>query len=397
MLRPADAEGVQQAVAWAVAEGQSLEILGGGSKRALGRPPRTDHVLDLAALSGVVDYDPSELVLTVKAATPLATVEAMLGEARQMLAFEPPRLGGLLPGGGAPTLGGTVACNLAGPRRVRAGAARDHFLGFAAVNGWGDAWKAGGRVVKNVTGYDLCKLQAGAYGTLSVLTEVTVRVLPRPDASCTLVLPGLDDAAAVRAMAAALNSPHEVTAAAHLPAAAARRGGLGDRAMTALRLEGPRPSIDARTDGLAGVLGLVARLEQRDSEALWAQVGTAAPLLPPDGLVWRIGPVPSEAAAVLDRVRARLGSAEGLYDWGGGLLWVALDAGEAGPDCGAAVVRAALGGGGHATLLRAPEAARAAVQPFQPMAGALAALTRRVKAGFDPNGTLNPGRMQEGV
>ena len=393
IFRPVDAEAVQNTVAWAVGESQTLEIRGGGSKRALGRPAVADHVLDLGGLCGIIDYDPSELVLTAQAATPMDTIAELLAGERQMLAFEPPDLRGVLPSEAGPTLGGAIACNLAGPRRVRAGAARDHFLGFAAVNGWGDPWKAGGRVVKNVTGYDLCKLQAGAFGTLSVLTEVTVRVLPRPEASCTLVMPGLDDAAAVRMMAQALNTPHEVSAAAHLPAAAAARAGFGGAA-TVFRLEGPRPSIDARAGALAAVLGGMERLEQGDTEALWTRVGAAQPVLPDTPVLWRVGPTPSEAAAVFGRIRARLPSVEALYDWGGGLLWVALDG--AGEDGGAAVVRGALASG-HATLVRAPDAVRAAVPPFQPAAGPLDALARRVKASFDPNGTLNPGRMTEGV
>lgn len=401
-FRPTDAEAVQHTVAWAVGEGQSLEIMGGGTKRALGRPPQTDHILDLAALSGIIDYDPSELVLTAQAATPMATIQALLDAERQMLAFEPPDLRALLPSTAEPTLGGTIACNLAGPRRVRAGAARDHFLGFAAVNGWGDPWKAGGRVVKNVTGYDLCKLQAGAFGTLSVLTELTIRVLPRPEASCTLLLSGLDDPAAIRAMATALNAPHEVSATAHLPAAAARRAGLPGPA-TLFRLEGHRPSIASRATALASLLPNTERLEQGDSESLWTRIGAAQPLLPQAPVLWRLGPTPSEAAAVFARVHAKHPTAEALYDWGGGLLWIALpdpgpDSGpDSGPDCAAPLIRAALQGQGHATLIRAPDAARAVIPPFHPTPGPLTALTRRVKASFDPNGTLNPGRMQQGV
>ena len=400
VFHPIDAAGVQEAVTASAADGRTLEILGGGSKRALGRPPRTDHVLDLAGLDGIIDYDWAELVLTAKAATSMAEIDLALAERRQMLAFEPVDLRGLLPSQGGPTLGGIVACNLAGPRRVRAGAARDHVLGFAAVNGWGDAWKSGGRVVKNVTGYDMSKLQAGALGTLSVLTEITVRVLPMPDTSCTLALRGLDDAAAIRAMADALNSPNEVSAAAHLPSMAADRAGFGANVpLTILRLEGPRPSVDYRASALQTLLGPALRIEGRESEALWAQVGSVQPLLGrADSLVWRVCPTPSMAQAVLARVALALPSAEPLYDWGGGLLWISLDPGQAGADCGAAIVRGAVDDvGGHATLLRAPEAARAAVAPFHPATGALEALTRRVKASFDPRGTLNPGRMYEGL
>lgn len=398
-FRPTDANEVAQLVSWAAAEKKTLEIVGGGTKRALGRPPRADHRLDLSGLPRGIDYEPSELVLTAGAATPMAALEAQLRAHRQMLAFEPPDWRGLLGSAGEPTLGGVVACNLAGPRRVRAGAARDHFLGFSAVNGFGEVWKAGGRVVKNVTGYDMGKLQAGAYGTLSVLTEISVKVLPRPETSCSLLFTGLDDAAAVALMATALNSPHEVSAAAHLPAAAAARSGLpgADGPVTMLRLEGPRPSVDYRAVAVAMLLGLATRIDGRDSEALWTAIGSVQPLIGPgDTIVWRICPTPSAAAALLPRVRHGLASAEGFYDWGGGLLWLTLDRGEAGPDGGAGVVRAAVAAaGGHATLIRAPDAVRAAVPVFEPAAPMLDALARRVKASFDPDGILNPGRMQD--
>ena len=404
VFRPADAAEVEQLVAWAAAERQSLEIVGGGSKRALGRPSRADHTLDVGALCGIVDYDPPELVLTARAATTMAEIEAQLTAQRQMLAFEPPDWRGLLPGDAEPTLGGVVACNLSGPRRVRAGAARDHFLGFSAVNGWGDAWKAGGRVVKNVTGYDMCKLQAGAYGTLSVMTEISLRVLPKPETSGSLLLSGLADEAAIRSLATALNSPHEVSAAAHLPASVAARSCVAEVSgagggVTVLRLEGPQPSVEFREAALDSLLGHALHLGATESEALWTEIASVQPLLGDAGtVVWRVCPTPSAAPALLRRVRDRFGSTEAFYDWGGGLLWLSLDAGEAGADCGAALVRAAVAeAGGHATLVRAPDTARERVAVFEPAAGALDALTHRVKASFDPKRILNPGRMHQGV
>ena len=401
VLRPSETSEVEGMVAWAAAENRPLEVVGGGSKRALGRPSRAGHVLDLAAISGIVDYDPAELVLTARAATPMAAIKEQLDAQRQMLGFEPPDWRGLLPGNGEPTLGGVVACNQSGPRRVRAGAARDHVLGFAAVNGWGDGWKSGGRVVKNVTGYDMCKLQAGAFGTLSVLTEITVRVLPRPETACTLVLRGLSDEAAVAAMAAALNSPHEVSAAAHLPASLAGWCGVeelaGDRAaITALRLEGPRPSVEFRAGALGEVLDVTTRLKALDTGRFWTGIGAVQPFAgQPDRALWRVCPTPDAAPRLVRRVRDELGGAEAFYDWGGGLVWLGVAA-EA--DCGAALVHAAVREvGGHAALVRAPESVRASVPVFGPLDGPLDALTRRVKASFDPNGVLNPGRMREGI
>ena len=404
VFQPNDAADVAELVAWAVGGPTPLEIVAGGSKRGLGRPPEAEHRLDLRALRGVVDYDPCELVLTARAATPLAEIEALLSEHDQMLAFEPPDWRGLLRADGDPTLAGTMACNLAGPRRVRAGAARDHFLGFSAVNGWGDAWKAGGKVVKNVTGYDLCKLQAGAYGTLSVLTELTLRVLPRPETSCSVVLRGLADDAAIAALSDGLNSQHEVSAAAHLPAAAASRSRVAEiassgDAATVLRLEGPAPSVAYRAAALQAASARSSSLAAAESAAFWTEIGAVQPLLARDDtVVWRICTVASAAPALLRRIVGGQAGAEAFYDWGGGLLWVSLDARQAGADCGAGLVRGALAeAGGHATLIRAAAAARSGVAVFEPAPAALAALTRRVKASFDPRGILNPGRMQEGV
>src|SRR6187399_407204 len=247
-LKPRDAKDVEAAVGWALAEAKTLEIVGRGSKRGIGRAAQWDLSLDLSELSGVTLYEPEELVLSAKAGTPLAEIEKLLAEHNQELAFEPIDYGPLLGGpAGHGTAGGTVAANLSGPRRIKAGAARDHFLGFTAVSGRGETFKSGGRVVKNVTGYDLCKVLAGSYGTLAAMTDVTVKVLPRAETEQTLLVLGLDDAAAIRAMSAAMNSSNDVSGAAHFPApiAASIQAEAG-RALTALRLEGVAPSVAHR-------------------------------------------------------------------------------------------------------------------------------------------------------
>ncbi len=400
-FQPTDEKQLAEVVAWAASERQPLEIVAGGSKRGLGRPVEAAHVLDVAGLKGVVAYEAAELVLTARPATPLAEIEALLGQRRQTLAFEPPSWRALMASDGEPTLGGALACNLAGPRRVRAGAARDYVLGFSAVNGAGEIWKAGGKVVKNVTGYDMSKLMAGAFGTLSVLSEVTVKVSPRPETECTLLLHALADEVALPIMARALNSPYEVSAVAHLPPGPARRSSAAHvtlGAVTAIRLEGPAPSVAFRAEALEALLGHGVRLAPAESAAFWREIGEIDGLLPTQGrIVWRLGPTPSRAAAVVAAVHAKFASAEALYDWGGGLVWLSLDAQDAGADAGAGVVRAALKPhGGHATLVAAPEATRRRVPVFEPLDGALAALTARVKAGFDPANVLNPGRMREG-
>jgi len=403
VLEPSDAKQIAEMISWIVAEGDTLEIVAGGTKRALGRPMKTDHLLDVSRLSGIVEYEAAELVLTAQPGEPLASINAELAKKRQMLAFEPPDWRALLGAEGEPTLGGVIACNLAGPRRVRAGSARDYILGFSAVNGFGEIWKAGGKVVKNVTGYDMCKLQAGAYGTLSALTELTVKVMPKPETACTIVLHGLADDLAIPTLANALNSPFEVSGAAHLPASAARRSkvsvvaaGLG--AATAMRLEGPRPSVVYRTTALESLVGRGARLNEAETEAFWSEVGAVQPFLAQGSrIVWRLCPTPSQAPSVAYSILSGLQSAEFYFDWGGGLIWLSLDSEEAGPDAGAGIVRPVVKtAGGHATLVVAPEAVRASVPVFEPLSAGLAQLTARVKSGFDPRGVLNPGRMQEG-
>ena len=404
VLEPSDAKQIAEMIAWVAADGDSLEIVAGGTKRGLGRPMKTDHVLDLSGLAGIVEYEAAELVMTARPGEPLVSINAELAKKRQMLAFEPPDWRGLLGAEGEPTLGGVIACNLAGSRRVRAGSARDYVLGFSAVNGFGEIWKAGGKVVKNVTGYDMCKLQAGAYGTLSALTEVTIKVMPKPETACTIVLHGVADEVAIPLLADALNSPFEVSGAAHLPASVARRSRVGAAAAglgpaTALRLEGPRPSVAYRAEALEALVGRGLRLNEAETAAFWAEVGAVQPLLAHGPrVVWRLCPTPSHAAALARSLLSTLASAEFYFDWGGGLIWLSLDPGEAGPDAGAGIIRPEVkSASGHATLIRASEAVRAATPVFEPLSPALAELTARVKKGFDPSGVLNPGRMQEGL
>ena len=414
VLIPADAADAQEMIASAAAARSPMEIRAGGSKKALGRSERPDDVLDVSRLAGVIDYEPSELILTVRAATPMAEIEALLDSHGQMLSFEPPDwralLGAERSSGGARasgTVGGVIACNLAGPRRVRAGAPRDYLLGFAAINGRAEAWKAGGKVVKNVTGYDLCKLQAGAFGALSLLTELTLKVMPKPQTACTLVLTGLDDAAAIKALTEALNTPHEVSAAVHLPVAAAARSHVLQSAgivgaATAMRLEGPAPSTNFRFHALAtqfNAIGPAARLEAADTAAFWTEVGAVQPLLGSARCVWRLCPPPAQAPALVEALKARLSAAEVVYDWGGGLVWLALEAASDDPaDACADVVRHVQGRfGGHATLIAASENLRASTSVFDPLPAPVKALHTRIKAGFDPLGLFNPGRMHQGL
>ncbi|HEX3937510.1 MAG TPA: FAD-binding protein [Xanthobacteraceae bacterium] len=404
-FKPRDANDVEQAIQWALGNGKTFEVAGRGTKRGIGRAAQWGATLDLSALVGVTLYEPEELVLSAKAGTPLTEIEALLASRKQQLAFEPIDYAVLLGGEtGAGTIGGTIAANLSGPRRIKAGAARDHFLGFSAVSGRGETFKSGGRVVKNVTGYDLCKLIAGSWGTLAAMTDVTIKTLPRAETEETVLVLGAQDDAAIKIMAAAMGSFADVSAAAHLPAAAAARiaeTASAQAAVTALRLEGVAPSVAQRKGILQNLLaafGSLGTLDEVTSRALWRAIRDVTPFAANGPLgardLWRISTAPTQGAKLAEEL-TRTTQAELVYDWAGGLIWAAMPAAD---DANTTAVHTALAKhGGHATLVRAPAAVRAKVAVFTPQEPVLAALSRRVRDGFDPHGVLNPGRMWAGA
>jgi len=396
---PPSADGVLAAVQGALAEEQPLEILGHGTKRGIGRSVQAAHTLDLSGLSGVTLYEPEELVLSARAGTPLAEIEKLLADYRQELAFEPMDYGPLL--GGNPdrgTIGGALAANLSGPRRIKAGAARDHILGIQAISGRGEAFKSGGRVVKNVTGYDLSKAMAGSWGTLAVVTDVTFKVLPAAETETTLAIHGLADDQAVNVMAHAMGSSAEVSGAAHLPmlVSGSVGGGLlaGDAA-TLLRIEGVPPSIAFRVAHLKNLLkaaGEMHELAGEDSRRLWRDIRDCIPFAAEKDRakpIWRVSMAPSDGHRMVDALR-REAPVNTLYDWQGGLIWLMMET-----DPEAETLRSLIRrfGGGHATLIRGTASQRAAMPVFQPQSAPLAQLSARLKEQFDPKGILNPGRM----
>ena len=393
------------AIAWAATEETPLELVGSGSKRVIGRPGNAAHTLDMTAFSGISLYEAEELVLSAGAGTPIADIQAALEAQKQELAFEPPDYGPLLGvPEGAGTLGGVLAANLAGPRRIKAGAARDHFLGFSAVSGRGEVFKSGGRVVKNVTGYDLCKVMAGSWGTLGAMTQVTVKVLPVADKTRTVLVFGCDAAQRTAAMTQALQSPHEVSGAAWLPQALAAISNVGyvkgaGASVAAIRVEGPGPSVEHRCAELRKQLAAFGETEElhgHNSGAFWREVRDVRPFADSGDsrVVWKISVPPQSGSRLAGEVTALLGG-EFLLDWGGGLVWLAVpEADEGGSE---AIRTAVASSGGHATLIRAPAELRSAVPVFQPQDLGLARLSQRLKQGFDPRGVLNPGRMYAGV
>jgi len=398
LLQPRDVQDVSDAIMGAMLNGGALQVRGGGSKDGVGDIGRATHRLDLSGHRGVVDYAPSELVITARAGTRLAEIEALTASEGQMLAFEPMDYGPL--SGAAPgraTLGGVLAANVSGPRRIASGAARDHFLGFEAVSGRGQAFRAGGRVVKNVTGYDLPKLMAGSWGTLAVLTEVTIKVMPRPRTAATVLIAGLSDGAAAAAMSRAMGSTAEVTGAAHLPARLSRSIpaptlASAGTSVTALRLEGFGPSVAARIETLKSLcskLGAIVVGDEDDTSVLWRFLRDAGPFAGDHRPLWRISVPPMAGWSI----PAALGNvaADWFYDWAGGLVWLAVPAGEGA--FASVIHQAAIRAGGHATLVRAPLSLRNAVGSFPPLAAGVAALCQQIKSMFDPKDVLNPGRM----
>ena len=370
MLHPATESEVSEILAGATGP---LRIVGGGT-RPIGRPV-AGEVLSMAGLRGVELYEPGSLTLVVRAGTPLAEVEAVLAGEGQRLAFEPMDHRALLGTEGTPTIGGVVAANVSGPRRIQAGAARDSLIGLRFVDGSGQVIKNGGRVMKNVTGYDLVKLMAGSWGTLGALSEVAFKVLPAPEAAICLQLRDLPDVQAVKAMALALGSPYEVNGAAHLPKAG----------QTLLRIEGFAASVAYRAGCLADLLAPFGAVERLDDPAavaaIWRDLRDVAAFAGQAGDVWRLSVKPSDAPDVAARI-----AGEVIYDWGGGLIWALVPEGTD--------LRTHLGPlAGHATLIRAHAATRARIAPFHPEPAPIAAIAAKLRAQFDPRGILNPGLM----
>jgi glycolate oxidase FAD binding subunit len=398
LLAPTDEEAIAGAVAEAARANEPLAVVGNGTKAGMLRPVQAARSLSTRNLTGITLYSPNELVISARAGTPLAEIEGTLAEHGQHIIAEPSDLAALYGAEAQQTIGGVVATNLSGPRRIAWGAMRDHLLGIRAVTGDGEIIHSGGRVLKNVTGLDLCKLLAGSHGTLGVITEVTLKVLPAPQSVGTVVVPCPDAGAGVTLLSAALGSPFGVSAAAWLPAEAA--GGIAALAgfghsVALARIEDFAQSVTYRTARLRKELGSSGEILGDDvSRDLWRMVGKLAPLtMEPGDAVWRISVRPSAGPAVLRSLSDAIG-ARGYLDWGGGLVWIAASATA---KAHAAVEAVATAAAGTWMLMRAPDSLRASVEVVPPEPGPLGRIARRVKAALDPRSILNPGRLYAGI
>ena len=371
---------IGEAVRDAADAGTALRLSGGGTRAGIGQAIDAPGRLSLAGHAGIDLYEPGSLTVVAKSGTPLKTVTDALDAEGQMLAFEPMDHRGLFGTNGEPTVGGMVAANVSGPRRVRAGACRDFLLGVRFVDGTGRILKNGGRVMKNVTGLDLSKLMCGAYGTLGVLTEVSLKVLPKPETAQTLAFEGLTPADAVDLFCSALRTPYEVSGAAY----------VGDTAY--LRIEGFEIQVAHRAARLSDLFKDrdIAVVDGTAHDRLWADIRDVRHFADPGKALWRLSVKPMDAAAIAGEVTDRLGGSVS-FDWGGGLVWCAIEEGKRDQ---ADIVRAAVAGhGGHATLIRGSEERRMSEAVFQPQAEAVVTLSGNLKATFDPHGVLNPGLM----
>ena len=402
---PSNENSVKEAVNQALANGQTLEIVGSASKRALARAVEASVVLDMSAITGVLLYEPEELILIVAPATPLVEVKELLAQHDQYLPFDPPdfsALWGVKEGVG--TIGGAVMTGANGSRRLTTGGVRDHVLGVKGINGFGELFVAGGRVVKNVTGFDLPKLIAGSFGTLCAATQLTLKVLPKPPMAATLLITGLTDVEAIRAMQCALSDVSvQVSSAAHLPREIVMTSKLKrlaelEKAVSLIRVEGFGQSVNS---GIATLQKLFSAnacaivLDQDESELVWTEVRNASFFAQSKSTLWHLSVPPSLGGRVGERLSRELKSRI-YYDWAGGAIWLEVDEPS---DGGAALIRAVLkqmaGQDGRATLMRAPIEVRMKVSPLQPLEPGLAMLNERVRRQFDPQGIFNPGRMYE--
>ena len=392
----ANLDEVKDAVEYAKAGKRRLEVVASGSKQGLSRFTDYDDVLNVSKMAGIIDYQPEELIMTVRSATPMADIETALRDANQMLGFEAPDYSILMAGapGHAGTIGGIIAANLSGSRRLTAGAARDFLLGFDAVSGRAENFKSGGKVVKNVTGYDLSKLMCGSYGTLAVMDEITLKTLPRPETSCSLICSAKSYSDAVSIIARIFATPCEPGAAAILPRKMAAKAKLPIDAdhIVIVRLEGISVSVQDRLSHLKGNFGGES-LDQKLSETVWGQITSVQLIADERRDVWKLSCAPTAAASVIEATASRH-DFEYVADWAGGLVWISGTNHALGQDLRAAVGKL---DSGFVQLFRDVGATKEKIAPFQPLSGPLHNLHKRVKAAFDPLGVLNAGRMHDGI
>ncbi len=406
-FKPDNVDNAVEIIAWVADRIKTLNVFSGQSKSKIGRPIQTDYNLDLSNISGVIDYDPAELVITARAGTPLVEIKKLLSENNQMLSFEPPDLG-LLNGveTASATLAGVYATNFSGSRRIQAGSVRDSALGICAISGRGEIFKSGGRVIKNVSGYDLSKGLTGSWGTLAVITELSFKVLPLPQSSRTLVIFDLTVAEATKAMSKGMGSYCDLSSSAYLPAQVVSDFRLDylslESSVTLFRIEGFEPSVKERLETLKKTLNplssRIIELNHPESIHLWDAI-TEGRIFCHDlsSSLWRLSVSPMNAPDAIKAICDKIQGVRFFLDWAGGLIW--LEVNEEETTQVEEAIRATIVSlaGGYATLLRASPSVRESTDLFQNSISSVASLSSRLKKQFDPQMILNPGRIWRGI
>ena len=398
---PETEQQARELVRWAFAEGRTMSVQGKNTKHGFGLPVDADCTLSLEKLSGILEYHPEELVMTALPGTPITEIRQELTKHNQHLAFEPPALNRMYQVEDEGTIGGSFIGNLAGPRRFKSGSARDHILGVRAINGRGETWKSGGKVIKNVSGYDMSKLITGSWGTLSVVTELTFKILPAPPVSRSLAVWGLSARLGTALMAQVISTPSETSGLAHLPEAALTEIGrdgatFPGKTLTLIRLEGTESSVKERLQNITGWLPGACEysvLDQAASIAAWSLIGNTAPLQ--DGQrtpgILKIS-LPPASAWNLVRFIDDLRDCTWYLDAAGGWLWVGIC--QAGmKDKIHAISREVNATGGTTTIYRAPSSVKqdTGIYPFPDES--IKRLNEKIKNSFDPGNIFNPGRL----
>lgn len=398
---PETEQQTRELVQWAFAEGRTVSVQGKNTKHGFGLPVNADCTLSLEKLSGILEYHPEELVMTALPGTPMTEIRQELTKHNQHLAFEPPALNRMYQVEDEGTIGGSFIGNLAGPRRFKSGSARDHILGVRAINGRGEIWKSGGKVIKNVSGYDMSKLITGSWGTLSVVTELTFKILPAPPVSRSLAVWGLSARLGTALMAQVISTPCETSGLAHLPEAALTAIGrdgasFPGKTLTLIRLEGTELSVKERLENITGWLPGACDysvLDQAASTAAWSLIGNTAPLQDAQHTpgILKISLPPASAWNLACFIDELLGCTWYL-DAAGGWLWVGIC--QAGmTDKIDAVSREVNTIGGTTTIYRAPSTVKqdTGIYPFPDES--IKRLNEKIKNSFDPGNIFNPGRL----
>ena len=378
-----------------------LEINGSKSKNKIGRNFQAEKTLDLTSYSGIIDYKPEELYIKVKAGTPINSIIEELDKHDQQLAFEPVDFGFLFNGkSNNGTIGGVISCNFAGPRRFKVGSARDHLLGFQGINGKGEIIKSGGTVVKNVTGYDLCKLISGSFGTLSVLTELSVKVLPKPQTSKTLIINNPHIKKAIEYLGTALSSPSDPSGGVFYPEQFDQSFTFNDLthkgALTAIRIEGPSNSVDHRIKNLSAELGLLENeysiLESVQTKIFWNKTKNLEIFSNSKKNLLRIVVPISETLSVLQKMKPY--EINYFLDWGGSLIWVELE------KISLKILREIKDitqqHSGYFTIIKVEEDLKASADVFT-IDPIKYKISEKIKKSFDPKRIFNPGKMYSGI